>query len=174
VDQLKAARQEAINTKLTADERYKNLRGQALAIQAERDELLKSAAARQPAPQAQPERRPAPAQTPAAQAPRPVAERPAPTLAERLHESLKFLMDWVKRQGGVLKEIDAERADCYGAVVQIDDLHAVQRMGRGTYAIHQLDRLDKIPALDDPKTEISYRAGRGAVSGPGHARGPGR
>ena len=75
VDQLKAARQEAINTKLTADERYKNLRCQALEIQAERNELAKKVATlsvaprtQTPAPvhqvQAQPER-PAPRPTPA-------------------------------------------------------------------------------------------------------------
>jgi hypothetical protein len=173
----KDAQQEAINTKLTADERYNNLHSQALKIQAERDKLAAKLAT-SIAPPAQPA---APAQTPASrhQTPAPalapaLAPRPtptpapavqAPTLAERLHESLKALMDWIKRQSGELKEINAERADCYGAVVQLDDLHAVQRVGRGTYAIHQLDKLDKVPALDDPKTEISYRDGRGQVAG---------
>jgi hypothetical protein len=170
--QLKAAQQEAINTKLTADERYKNLRGQALAIQAERDELLKSAATRQPAPQTQPERRPAPAAPAQTLAPRPAPQpvprptpAPAQTLAERLRESFEALVNWVKKQGGGLKEIDTERAQCFGAVVQLDDLHAVQRVGRGTYAIHKLDQLDKVPALDDSKTEIKYSSGRGTVSG---------
>jgi predicted nucleic acid-binding Zn-ribbon protein len=62
---LAKARQEAINTKLTADERYKNLHGQALAIQAERNELAAKVEALRIAP---------PAQTPA---PRPT---PAPTV----------------------------------------------------------------------------------------------
>jgi hypothetical protein len=57
--------------------------------------------------------------------------------------------------------------------VQLDDLHAVQRVGRGTYAIHQLDKLDKVPTLDDPKTEISYRGGRGTVVGQGYGHGLG-
>ena len=189
--QLKATQQEAINTKLTADERYKNLRGQALEIQAERNELAKKVLTltqRAAAPQAQPERRPAPAApaqtlaprpapqpvprpTPALQAPAPA---PAQTLAERLAESLQRLLDWIKGQGGVLKEINTEKDDCYGAVVQLDDLHAVQRVGRGTYAFHQLDKLDKVPTLDDPKTEISYRGGRGTVVGQGYGHGLGR
>ena len=197
--QLKAIQKEAINTKLTADERYKNLRSQALAIQAERDKLAAKVATLSVAPPAQPERRPAsaaPAQTTApaataqqpavrpALAPRPTpapapavqapAPAPVPTLAERLAESLQRLLDWIKGQGGVLKEIDTEKADCYGAVVQLDDLHAVQRVGRGTYAIHQLDKLDKVPALDYPKTEISYQGGRGTVVGPGYGHGLGR
>jgi hypothetical protein len=184
--QHETTQQEAINTKLTADERYKHLRGQALVIKDERDELAKKvltltrAAAPQPAPPAQPA---APAQTlaPAVQAPAPrPVPRPtpalavqAPTLAERLAKSLQRLLDWIKGQGGVLKEINTEKADCYGAVVQLDDLHAVQRVGRGTYAIHQLDKLDKVPTLDDPKTEISYRGGRGTVVGQGYGHGLG-
>ena len=103
-----------------------------------------------------------PRPTPALQAPAPA---PAQTLAERLHESLKALVEWIKGQGGGLKEIDAERSTVCGPVVQLDDLHAVQRVGRGTYAIHRLDQLDKTPAVDDPKTEISYRDGRGKVTG---------
>ena len=179
--QLKTTQQEAINTKLTADERYKKLHGQALEIQSERNELAKKVATLSVAPPAQPERRPTPAapaqipaprhQTPAVQAPAPA---PAPTLAERLAESLQRLLDWIKGQGGVLKEINTEKADCDGAVVQLDDLHAVQRVGRGTYAIHQLDKLDKVPTLDDPKTEISYRGGRGTVVGQGYGHGLGR
>ena len=89
-------------------------------------------------------------------------------------ESLQRLLDWIKGQGGVLKEINTEKDDCYGAVVRLDDLHAVQRVGRGTYAFHQLDKLDKVPALDYPKTEISYQGGRGTVVGPGYGHGLGR
>ena len=202
--QLKTTQQEAINTKLTADERYKKLHSQALEIQSERNELAKKVATLSVAPPAQPERRPTPAapaqtpvsrhQTPAAPAQQPAARpalaprptptpapavqvpapAPAPTLAERLAESLQSLLDWIKGQGGVLKEINTEKADCYGAVVQLDDLHAVQRVGLGTYTIHRLDQLDKVLALDDPKTEISYRGGRGTVVCPGYGHGLGR
>ena len=77
------------------------------------------------------------------------------------------MMDWIKGQRGVLKEIAAEKPNCYGAVVQLDDLHCVQRVGKGTYSIHRLDHLDKLPALDDPKTEIKYAGGVGKVSGQG-------
>ena len=136
-------------------------------------------APRAPAPRPVPERpraRPTAIPTPPpppVRAPEP-APAPTPTLAERLHESLKALMDWIKGQGGVLKEITAEKSDCYGAVVLLDDLHCVQRVGKDTYSIHRLDRLDKLPALDEPTTEIKYSSGMGKVSGPGHARGLGR
>ena len=193
--QLKASQEQATTAKAQADKLAADLKtaqqqGMAKATQ-QTDESV--------APPAQPERRPtpaAPAQTPApaataqqpavrpALAPRPTpapapavqapAPAPVPTLAERLAESLQRLLDWIKGQGGVLKEIDTEKADCYGAVVQLDDLHAVQRVGRGTYAIHQLDKLDKVPALDYPKTEISYQGGRGTVVGPGYGHGLGR
>ena len=96
-----------------------------------------------------------------------------PTLAERLHESLKVLVDWIKSKGGVLKEITAEKPNCYGAVVLLDDLHCVQRVGKDTYSIHRLDRLDKAPVLNDPSTEIKYAGGVGKVSGRDHKLGLG-
>jgi chemotaxis protein histidine kinase CheA len=71
--QLKASQQEAINTKLTADERYKNLRGQALEIQAERNELAKKVATLSVAPPAQTLAAPAQPERPA---PRPVPVTP--------------------------------------------------------------------------------------------------
>ena len=89
-------------------------------------------------------------------------------------EALQRLLDWIKGQRGVLKAIDAERSTCCGPVMQLDDLHCVQRVGKGTYSIHRLDHLDKRPAVGDPKTEIKYAGGLGKVSGPGHARGLGR
>jgi hypothetical protein len=167
---------------------------------AARAERAAKAATLSIAPPAQPERRPAPAapaqtpvsrhQTPAVPAqqpaarpalaprptptPAPAVQAPAPAPAPTLAESLQSLLDWIKGQGGVLKEINTEKADCYGAVVQLDDLHAVQRVGLGTYTIHRLDQLDKVLALDDPKTEISYRGGRGTVVWPGYGHGLGR
>lgn len=117
-----------------------------------------------PTPPPSPVRSPDPTPTPA----------PVPTLADLLQQSFRAMMDWIKGQRGVLKEITAEKPNCYGAVVQLDDLHCVQRVGKGTYSIHRLDQLDKRPAVGDPKTEIKYAGGLGKVSGPGHARGLGR
>lgn len=122
--------------------------------------------------QQQPERqrtRPAPATV---QAPTPAPVRapdpaPAQTLAERLQESFKNLLQWIKGQGGNYREINTQGAQCSGPVLHLDELHAVQRVGRGAYSIHRLDHLDKLPAVDDPKTEINYRDGRGTVSGTG-------
>lgn len=95
--------------------------------------------------------------------PLPVQEK---SLAERLGESLRALLEWIKGQGGVFKEVSTNAA-CHGPVVRLDGLHAVQRVSKGTYSIHRLDQLDKLPAVDDPKTEIKYSGGVGKVSGPG-------
>ena len=152
-----------------------------------------------PAPRPMPQPTPIQVQPPAprAPAPRPVPERPrarptavpipppppvrapepapapTPTLAERMGESLQRLLDWIKGQRGVLKAIDAERSTCCGPVMQLDDLHCVQRVGKGTYSIHRLDHLDKRPAVGDPTTEIKYSSGLGKVSGPSPRRGIG-
>lgn len=140
---------------------------------------VQSPAPRAPAPRPVPERpraRPTAVPIPPpppVRAPEP-APAPTPTLAERMGESLQRLLDWIKGQRGVLKAIDAERSTCCGPVMQLDDLHCVQRVGKGTYSIHRLDHLDKRPAVGDPKTEIKYAGGLGKVSGPGHARGLGR
>ena len=95
--------------------------------------------------------------------PLPVQEK---SLAERLGESLRALLEWIKGQGGVFKEVSTNAA-CHGPVVRLDGLHAAQRVSKGTYSIHRLDQLDKLPAVDDPKTEIKYSGGVGKVSGPG-------
>ena len=87
------------------------------------------------------------------------------SLLGRLEASLMAFVDWIKGKSGQRVEVDTEHSDHYGPVVQLDDLHAVQSTGRGNFAIHQLDRLDKLPALDDSKMEIHYRGGIGAVKG---------
>jgi hypothetical protein len=172
----------------TVKERYKNLRSQALAIQAERDELLKIAEARQIAPQAQPERRPAPAaqaQTlaPGHQTPRPTPERPAPapapavqapatpTLTERLKASLEAMARWIAGVGGQSMPPTAT-GHYIGPAKHMDELHCIQKTGRTSYTVHRLDALDAVPALDDPALEIRYRDGMGKVLGrSGHGMG---
>jgi hypothetical protein len=90
---------------------------------------------------------------------------PAPgcSLADLIKASWERMVEWIKSIGG--KHIDLQRSEYTGPVVQLDDLHAVQHLGRGVFAIHQLDRLDKLPGLDDPKMEIQYRGGVGRVIG---------
>lgn len=90
---------------------------------------------------------------------------PAPSLVDQLKASFAKFVEWVSGNSGKCIEVDAQRSDHYGPVVQLDDLHCVQKTGRGLFAIHQLDRLDKLPALDDPKMEIKYRDGVGQVKG---------
>jgi hypothetical protein len=85
-----------------------------------------------------------------------------PSLAEMLKASFEKMMLWIKSAGGSHKEIDTEN---YGQVVQLDDLHAVQRTAPNKYSIHLISDLNKIPGLDDPKTEIKYAGGVGVVSG---------
>ena len=139
---------------------------------------VQSPAPRAPAPRPVPERpraRPTAVPIPPpppVRAPEP-APAPTPTLAECMGEALQRLLDWIKGQRGVLKAIDAERSTCCGPVMQLDDLHCVQRVGKGTYSIHRLDHLDKRPAVGDPTTEIKYSSGLGKVSGPSPRRGIG-
>jgi hypothetical protein len=89
-------------------------------------------------------------------------QNPDPSFSEMLKASFEKMMLWIKSAGGSHKEIDTEN---YGQVVQLDDLHAVQRLGENRFAIHKLSDLDKVPALNDPGTEIKYQNGRGTVVG---------
>jgi len=100
--------------------------------------------------------------------PLPTSEK---SLQERLKASYRAFVDWIKGNNGQQAEIDTERSDHYGPVVQVDDLHAVQKTDRTTYAIHKLQHLDKVPALNDSKTEITYRGGKGSVKGQGLGKG---
>lgn len=79
--------------------------------------------------------------------------------------SYRAFVDWIKGNNGQRVEIDTERSDHYGPVVQVDDMHAVQSTGRGKFAIHELQHLDNIPALDDPSMSIRYKDGKGTVVG---------
>lgn len=67
-------------------------------------------------------------------------------------------VQWIKDKGGIHKEINLSGTHT-GKIAALDDLHAVQHLGRGTYAIHRLDQLDKVPKLDTV-AEIKYREGR--------------
>ena len=89
---------------------------------------------------------------------------------ERLMASMQAMSDWVKGKGGKVVQVQDGLA-YFGPVVQLDDLHAVQHTGRGAHVIHELAKLDRVPALDDPKMEIQYRDGVGQVKGQGLGRG---
>lgn len=88
-----------------------------------------------------------------------------PSLADLVKASFAKFVEWITGNGGKRIEIDVQRSEHYGPVVQLDALHAVQRVSGGKFAIHQLDHLDKLPGLDDPKMEIKYRDGVGQVAG---------
>ena len=88
---------------------------------------------------------------------------PQKSLTERIAESLEAFILWVKgKDNGKLKEINLERSDNIGRIEQLSDYHAVQHLGLGHYAIHELDKLDLKPQLQDMAT-IKYHDGRGAV-----------
>lgn len=108
-----------------------------------------------PEPTIQPSNQPGEAVTPA----------PGPSFAEMLKASFEKMLDWIKSAGGSHKEIDTQHSEHFGAVVELDDMHCVQRTGKGIYLIHRIDELDNVPALNDPKTEIRYAGGVGVVSG---------
>lgn len=85
------------------------------------------------------------------------------TLAERLAASWQAMLEWVKAIGGVQEPVGPSTLHI-GPVLHADELHCIQKTGR-RYAVHELAKLDAVPALDDPKMEIQYRDGKGHVSG---------
>ena len=62
-------------------------------------------------------------------------------------------------------EVDTNKSEFLGPIVQSNDLHVVQKVGRSGYAVHQLSLLDKKLGLTEEIIGIKYRAGRGAVTG---------
>ena len=125
---------------------------------------------------------PAPAKRPVEAQKRPVeapklskAPSPSPiqekSLMERLMASMQAMLDWIKGKNGVVVDLDTQQSDHFGPVVQLDDLHAVQATGRGRYAVHELGKLDQVPALNDSRTEVHYRGGVGQVKGQSLGRG---
>ena len=105
---------------------------------------------------------------PKAPSPSPIQEKP---LMERLMASMQAMLDWIKGKNGVVVDLDTQQSDHFGPVVQLDDLHAVQATGRGRYAVHELGKLDQVPALNDSRTEVHYRGGVGQVKGQSLGRG---
>jgi hypothetical protein len=63
---------------------------------------------------------------------------------------------------GELEEIGANRQYC-GPILSMSDQHALQKIGRKAYTVHTLNELDRIPALNCPKSTIRYRNGRGFI-----------
>jgi len=99
-----------------------------------------------------------------------------PTLLDRLASSWAAMVVWIKEKGPLasIVDVDTERSMNDGQIVQIDDLHAIQKTGRTTFAIHRLDALDRVPPLGVVDTSIQYRDGRGTViSGPDRGDRPG-
>ena len=123
-----------------------------------------------------PAKRPAEAQkrpveapkTPKAPSPSPIQEK---SLVARFEASYRAFLDWIKGKNGVVVDLDTQQSDHFGPVVQLDDLHAVQSTGRGRYAVHELGKLDQVPALNDSRTEVHYRGGVGQVKGQSLGRG---
>ena len=96
----------------------------------------------------------------------PVAEK---SLVERLAASLAAMLEWIKGAGGEREPVGPGTLH-FGPVKHLDGLHCVQKTGR-RYAVHELAKLDRVPALDDPKMEIQYRDGVGLVKGRGLGKG---
>ena len=88
-----------------------------------------------------------------------------PSLASLVRASYVKFVEWITGNSGKRIEINTQSSDHCGPVLQLDDLHALQRVGIDKFAIHQLAHLDKVPRLDDPKMEIKYRGGFGQVIG---------
>ena len=89
-----------------------------------------------PAPTPRPVARPLPART-AAQTPVPAptpAPAPAPALSERLAASLAALVRWIRERGDYQQIKPGTQV---GPIVQADEFHAVQKIGRSAYVIHE-------------------------------------
>ncbi|MFP9230883.1 hypothetical protein A0E43_19255 [Pectobacterium cacticida] len=82
-----------------------------------------------------------------------------------LLESKEACVLWINGESGQHVLVDTEQSDYVGPVVQLDGLHAVQKVGRTAYAIHELENLDRVPFVGDTKNEIQYRGGFGHVKG---------
>ena len=103
---------------------------------------------------------------PKAPSPSPIQEK---SLGERLAASLAAMLEWIKGAGGEREPVGPGTLH-FGPVKHLDGLHCVQKTGR-RYAVHELAKLDRVPALDDPKMEIQYRDGVGLVKGRGLGKG---
>ena len=88
-----------------------------------------------------------------------------PSIAQREQESFQSMARWIAERGE-LRAIDTAKVECCGPVLNRDDVHLVQRVAPGAYVIHRQRDLDQVPVLNQSGTQISYRAGRGAVQGP--------
>lgn len=72
------------------------------------------------------------------------------------------MVAWITASQGELEEVMANR-QYFGPVQKVSDHHAVQKIGRRTYTVHTLNELDKVLALNCPKTTIRYRDARGFI-----------
>ena len=86
-------------------------------------------------------------------------------LLDRLKESFDRFVKWISGSGGECVEVNTVDSWHSGPVVQRDDLHCLQKTGRGKFAIHELAKLDKVPSLNDQNMDIKYRDGVGKVVG---------
>lgn len=125
-------------------------------------EFKASLPSKSPAPMA-PKATQTPAEAPKATDPPIPSPTQEKTLVEALRASLAAMLEWIKGAGGEREPVGPGTLH-FGPVKHIDELHCIQKTGR-RYAVHRLDDLDKVPALDDPQMSIKYRDGKGQVSG---------
>lgn len=91
------------------------------------------------------------------------------SLGEALKATLKeFFQGWVefiKHKGFTHAEVDVSKGQYLGTILDKDDVFAVQKTGRHTCVIHELEKLDMNPDLENPDILIRYQDGHGQVSG---------
>lgn len=83
--------------------------------------------------------------------------------AVRLQASWDALVEWVKKQGGVLREANTKNGRHIGSVLQADKLHSLQHQGRSEYTIHLQAALSQ-SLIVGRKTDITYCNGHGTVA----------
>ena len=60
--------------------------------------------------------------------------------------SLAAMLEWIRAIGGVQEPVGPSTLH-FGPVKHIDELHAVQKTGARSYAVHELSKLASLPAL---------------------------
>lgn len=84
--------------------------------------------------------------------PQPQAAAPGPTLSERLAASLSAMLNWIKEKGGMHQEITAGTQ--FGPIVQADEFHAVQKIGRSAYIVHEQSKFKTPLTVSDKVLEL--------------------
>jgi hypothetical protein len=81
---------------------------------------------------------------------------PGPTLAERMMVSLNALVKWITEKGGEYQQIKGGAQ--FGPIVQADEFHAVQKIGRSAYVVHEQSKFKEPLQVSEKVLELNGAA----------------